>query len=190
MGQSNACPITGKINSVLNGPPLYCSMDSCWNAEITSGCEWRVQKVKITVTSHRSSLSNCERKKNTNEDFPTSVHVCARVFMCACGCVCVRVWLCVCVCVRACVRSPTCVVAVEVVLLLDPHICWNCTLISAKVSMMTAMKTFWGKREWEREWVRETGRERAIRESNRERGRDIKYVWHRGMDKVIERKKK
>ena len=53
----------------------------------------------------------------------------------------VRVWLC------ACVQSPTCVVAVEVVLLLDPHICWNCTRISANVSMMTAMKTFWGKRE-------------------------------------------
>lgn len=40
---------------------------------------------------------------------------------------------------------PTWVVAVEVVLLLDPHICWNCTLISANVSMMTAINTFWKK---------------------------------------------
>lgn len=40
--------------------------------------------------------------------------------------------------------SCTCVVAVDVVLLLDPHICWNCTLISANVSMITAMNTFWG----------------------------------------------
>lgn len=39
----------------------------------------------------------------------------------------------------------TCVVAVEVVLLLEPHICWNCTLISANVSMMTAINTFWKK---------------------------------------------
>lgn len=39
----------------------------------------------------------------------------------------------------------TWVVAVEVVLLLDPHICWNCTLISANVSMMTAINTFWKK---------------------------------------------
>lgn len=37
----------------------------------------------------------------------------------------------------------TCVVAVDVVLLRDPHICWNCTLISAKVSIITAMNTFW-----------------------------------------------
>lgn len=40
-------------------------------------------------------------------------------------------------------------VAVEVVLLLDPHICWNCTLISANVSMMTAIKTFWKKNKKE-----------------------------------------
>lgn len=42
----------------------------------------------------------------------------------------------------------TCVVAVDVVLLRDPHICWNCTLISAKVSMMTAMKTFCKTERW------------------------------------------
>lgn len=40
-------------------------------------------------------------------------------------------------------QKDTCVVAVEVVLLRVPHICWNCTLISAKVSMMTAINTFW-----------------------------------------------
>lgn len=63
----------------------------------------------------------------------------------------------------------TWVVAVDVVLLLDPHICWNCTLISANVSMMTAMKTFWKKDPKPR--LLKTGDEEV--EGNRKQTRDL-----------------
>lgn len=66
----------------------------------------------------------------------------------------------VCLCVPEC-DSSTCVVAVEVVLLLDPHICWNCTLISANVSMMTAMNTFCKRERLRDSETRDSGREKC-----------------------------
>lgn len=48
---------------------------------------------------------------------------------------------------KSMVHIPTCVETSCSIWPRMPHICWNCTLISLKVSVITAMKTFFTSHE-------------------------------------------